>query len=97
MQLTNKLSQEGVTDSPETFNLLGNALRSLRESKNIQNLRLQFEIKLLYTQGVLPPDFDARDFLQRPLSEHDQFEIHWEQLSLIRSRTHHVLNQYLNW
>src|SRR6185312_11274369 len=53
LQVVHKLGQQGVVDSPDLFNLLGNALQAAETSQHLENLKLQFELKLLAAQGVL--------------------------------------------
>lgn len=95
LRLVHKLSQQGVVDSPETFNLLGNALSATETSSSLHNLKLQFELKLLSAQGVLPGDESFTPWLRAPLSQHAGFypdpdEWHW-----LIAQAHSHLRHYL--
>lgn len=70
LRLVSKVSQQGVVDASELFNLLGNALSAAESSAKPSLLRLHFEIKILQTQGVLDTSPEMSDWLKRPISEH---------------------------
>ena len=46
LELIEKISQEGVEDSPELFNLLGNSLQAIEESDHLEALKSIFEFRL---------------------------------------------------
>lgn len=71
LRLVHKLSQQGVVDSPDLFNLLGNALASAESSGDLEKLKTHFEMKLLASQGVLPSE-GFESWLSRGLSQHEQ-------------------------
>lgn len=70
LRLVSKVSQQGVVDASELFNLLGNALAAAESSNQPSLLRLHFEIKILQTQGVLDSSPEMLDWLKRPISDH---------------------------
>ncbi len=49
-----RVTVHGEEDSASIFNLLGNALKKLEQTKEIHLLRLHFRIKLLFYSGYLP-------------------------------------------
>ena len=51
LNLISKLSQEGTEDTEELFRLLGNALKLTETSEKLDNLKICFQIKLLFGQG----------------------------------------------
>ena len=65
LQVAGEISQEGTWDSEELFHLLGNALKEAERSPCLGTLKLFFQIKILFLQGVLPKkSFPARYFKQ---------------------------------
>ena len=70
LNLISKISQEGTTDTEELFNLLGNSLKQTENSPQLDNLKICFQIKLLFGQGVLPKDLALKEVLSKTLSEH---------------------------
>src|SRR5690606_3807518 len=64
-----RLSVEGSTDSQNLFDLLGNALQALQVATNLDLLKTQFELKLLYYQGVLPHLENAKSLLEHSIRE----------------------------
>ena len=95
LRLIHKLGQHGVIDSPDLFNLLGNALQAAETSTSLENLRLQFELKVLAGQGVLPSHEAFAPWLNTSLAQHatlqlDKAERHW-----LVSQVHDHLRQYM--
>ena len=54
LNLVEKISQEGMEDCADVFNLLGNSLNALEYSRDLSALQFVFEYRLLLSQGVLP-------------------------------------------
>lgn len=95
LQLMGKVSLEGISDSPDIFHLLGHALRAAETSQKLQDLRLHFEMRFLYLQGVLPPEMAVQELLQRPISEHGLLQLEPEEIQGLHGRLNHLLQQYL--
>lgn len=93
--LVHRLGQQGVVDSPELFNLLGNALAAAEESTDLLNLKLQFELKLLNSQGILPHDEIFVPWLRASLAQHGQFKIEPQLKSRLIHEAHAHLRHYL--
>ncbi len=98
VQLVYRLGQQGVVDSQDLFNLLGNALQATETSPRLDSLRLQFDLKVLATQGVLPVEPAFVPWLQAGLAEHATIPCevnarHWI-LSQIHSHLEHYLGSY---
>lgn len=93
--LVHRLGQQGVVDSPDLFNLLGNALAAAEESDDLTNLKLQFELKLLASQGILPHDDAFVPWLKANLSQHAQFKVDPQQRQRLIHEAHAHLRQYL--
>jgi DNA repair protein RecO (recombination protein O) len=96
VSLVDKLSLEGVEDGKPLFDLLGNALTATQVAKHLMLLRVQFELKLLYTQGVLPSIPNAQLLLERQMREAlpDDFDPQIERQLQIESET--LLQRYLH-
>jgi DNA repair protein RecO (recombination protein O) len=95
LRLVAKLGQQGTVDSPDLFNLLGNALQAAEESKNLDNLKLQFELKMLNAQGILPGDDAFTPWLKASLAQHDQLKAEGPQRHWLVTQAHSHLEQYL--
>lgn len=91
LKVVSKISQQGVIDSPELFNLLGNALAAAETSIHPSQLRLQFELKLLQTQGVLSSVPEMREWLTHPISEHSRLTMS----SKVNGHVHEQMLAYL--
>ncbi len=95
VSLVEKVSKEGVVDSPDTFDLLGNALRAAETAIDLPRLRLHFQIRLLASQGVLPVLPDMEIFLETSIKEHAQIPLDAETSATLKLRIEHLLDQYL--
>jgi DNA repair protein RecO (recombination protein O) len=95
LQLVNKLGQAGVVDSPDLFNLLGNALQAAETSENLEQLKLQFELKLLASQGVLPHEPEFTPWLEVNLGKHEEIQCEPQIRNWISGQVHAHLDHYL--
>ncbi len=95
LKVVHKLGQQGVVDSPELFNLLGNALAIAESSNELQKLRLHFELKLLASQGVLPVEEDFLPWLRLPLARHEEIVSEGKMRRRVEAHVHEILHQYL--
>lgn len=95
LQVVRKVSQEGAGEQRALFNILGHALTQLESCSNVQTLKLQFEVKLLHQQGVLPPLADYSDLVRSKLVDVDSIVIPKADLSRIRSSIDSALTGYL--
>ena len=95
LQVVRKMSQEGMEDQRSLFNILGHALTQLESCSYIQILKLQFEVKLLHQQGVLPPLADYRELVRKKIVDVDQVVIPKSDLPRIRASVESALNGYL--
>lgn len=96
LSLVKKVSQEGVKDSSNLFNLLGNSLISLETSNNLLALKFLFEYRLLLIQGVLSKELQQQVALNNIIiSEHEQLS---ECMHIVQSLTFKVkteVNKYI--
>lgn len=93
VKVVHKLSQQGVVDAPELFNLLGNALAAAETTTELERLKVHFELKLLAAQGVLPHDDHFAPWLKTPLAQHERVtDTDWPQVARL---AHDHLRQYL--
>ncbi|OFZ20058.1 MAG: DNA repair protein RecO [Bdellovibrionales bacterium RBG_16_40_8] len=53
----------------DLFNLLGHALKAAAGVTDLQLLKIQFNLKLLHLQGVLPPDEKYAQYLRASISD----------------------------
>jgi DNA repair protein RecO (recombination protein O) len=59
----------------DIFNLIGHALKVAETSKNLPALKLQFNLKMLHLQGVLPPEERFAPYLRASIREADEFNV----------------------
>lgn len=76
------VSQEGDEGSEFLFNLTGHTLRTLRLSKNLNCIKLQFCLKFLYQQGVMSLEPWMAPFLKINMTDTDLL---LEEASVIQS------------
>ncbi|MBX3021672.1 MAG: DNA repair protein RecO [Bdellovibrionales bacterium] len=95
LKLVHKLGQQGVVDSPELFNLLGNALQAAETSGNLDKLKLHFELKVMAAQGVLPHEEGFHNWLNTSLAKHEQIPAPHTQYMLVHAQVHEHLRHYL--
>lgn len=89
-----KVSQEGE-DFKELFHLLGNALKEAETSPQLDNLKLFFQIKILFLQGVLEKEFYLTDILSKHLKDHAEFSIDSMEKTSLQSKLNNSLSNYL--
>ena len=70
-----QVSLEGTSNCSHHFHLLGQSLRSLETTKNLDKLKTFFEAKLLQQQGILPHQESLVQILCSPIKDHEQIEI----------------------
>lgn len=95
LKIVHKLSQQGVDDSPELFNLLGNALQAAETSGSLEKLKVHFELKLLAAQGVLPGEESFNEWLMTSLAQHEKIGIEGDAWRWLQQQTHDHLRHYL--
>jgi DNA repair protein RecO (recombination protein O) len=90
-----RMIREGVPH-PEVFNLLGHALATLEDlgDKEIEKLRVQFELKLMHSQGILDVTAEMRQFLNRPIRETGDIDTNGDELERLRKSIKSVLPEY---
>jgi DNA repair protein RecO (recombination protein O) len=95
LQSISDVVREGEIDSEELFNLLGNALKAAETSKNLELLKVHFEIKLLAHQGVLQLDEDESKFLHESIVNHEQISASPQELGELKRKIRRVFTEYL--
>lgn len=95
VQLVHRLAGPGIIDSQDLFNLLGNALQAAEVSGQLDSLKLQFELKLLATQGVLPSEAEFSPWLKAGLSQHAEIRCDSSSRQWISAQVHSHLQHYL--
>ena len=90
MDLVYQGSREGLVENESLFNLLGNSLKELEMTKNLNFLKLQFEIRYIFYSGFLnPSSSQVETLLFRKLGDYEG--LNWgaqtyEDLSQMTSR-----------
>lgn len=95
LQVIAQISQEGGEDSEELFHLLGNALTEAQNSAYLDSLKLFFQVKILFLQGVLPKEFSIAEVLEKPLNQHTRFKMKEEQKKTLLSQLDQNLKLYI--
>jgi len=95
LKLVHKLSQQGVVDSPDLFNLLGNALAAVETSADLPKLKVHFELKLLASQGILPAEPQFAGWLSVGIAQHEQISASRGDRLFVEEQVHGHLRQYL--
>lgn len=94
VKLVLKLAQPDALDNESLFNLFGHALKNLETSDDLRKLKLQFELKLLALQGVLPKLDFSDELLRAPLAKHQDVELNSESILLLQTQVRNVLAEY---
>ena len=96
LSLMNKISQEGVEDSPDLFNLLGNGLKTLETSRHLSSLRFLFEFRLLLSQGVLPEELqEQKQLFNITVAEHEKLLKSIPSFKDLEQATYSAINHYI--
>jgi len=95
VHLIDQIMREGDEHSGAIFDLLGNGLSSLEESKQLEKLKLHFEVKLLSNQGVLAIAESEAEFLKLPISGHATIELSEPSIRRLKTHIQGVLREYL--
>ena len=95
LTLISKVSQEGTEDTEELFHLLGNGLKQAEHSSQLENLKICFQIKLLFGQGVLPKELTLAEVLNKTLSEHTKLSWKEHEKRILQNKLEQSLKSYL--
>ena len=91
------LSLEGEEgDSKELFSLVGNAFLETQRSPRLDTLKLFFQIKLLFLQGVFPQNLSRQEILNKALKDHYSFNMNEEEQKKLSEQVDQALNRYLH-
>ena len=97
LKMFNQAGQEGMEGDPELFHLLGNTLTALEISPDLESLKLFFEIRFLFLQGVLPVELQNKSvFFENTIKEHSQVDLSRENIPSIHQELKTALYQYLD-
>lgn len=95
VKLILKLAQPDALDNEALFNLFGHALKNLETSSDLKKLKVQFELKLLALQGVLPKLDNSDELLKVPLAEHGKVSTTGESIAQLQHEVRYLLNEYV--
>ena len=74
LNITLQVSKEGE-NCQELFYLLGNALKQAETSKHLPALKIFFQTKILFLEGVLSQELSTPFILKNTLKEHHRLEL----------------------
>ena len=96
LKILNKTCQEGSSSEPRMFHLLGRTLKTLETTHEIDQLKLFFEIRFLFLQGVLPPELQSKEiFFQSPIEENHTINLKSENIHQVKDNVQSALDSYL--
>ncbi len=96
VQVTSRLSHGETEDSKELFHILGNALTVAQTSPCLDILKICFQEKVLFLQGVLPKELIIPEILKSPLSQHSQIKIAKESKNNLLQKLDQSFKLYLD-
>jgi DNA repair protein RecO (recombination protein O) len=94
LQVIEATVQEDPVDSQSLFSLLGHSLKALEVASDLTSFRKHFEIKFLYTQGLLEMSDEVLPILKQKLSENISISEQFEE-SLSYNKIRQTLREYL--
>ena len=95
LKMVNKVGDS--LNDPEVFHLLGNGLTALETTPCLEELKLFFEIRFLFLQGVLPQTLQSKSvFFEKTIKNHSDKEVFQENTSETREELNFALENYLN-
>ncbi len=95
MNLVDRSSVEGSSDSPQVFNLLGHSLKSLEYVKAPQSLKLMFVVKFLILHGVLASHEALMPLIRLSVREADSLELAPAQWAWAQAHAREALREYI--
>jgi DNA repair protein RecO (recombination protein O) len=94
LQVIEATVQEEPVDSQSLFSLLGHSLKALEAATDLASFRKHFEMKFLYTQGLLEMNEDVMPFLKQKLSENISIPEQFDE-SLSYHKIRETMKEYL--
>lgn len=94
LKLIELVAQEDAQDSQSLFSLLGHGLKALEKAKDLPALKKHFEIKFLYTQGLLDVSGEFGDLLKKKFTDYISFHPEYDDSSDYR-RLKSSLEEYV--
>lgn len=92
----NRLSSSGAHGETELFNLLGNTLKEIETTEYLDRLKLFFEMRFLFLQGVLPEDLQTKGiFFENTVFDHHKIQLDTEELRSLKYSIKLALADYL--
>ncbi len=95
LTLVNRLTRSGSVGAKEVFDLLGHALSACEKCDSPQELKLQFQAKLLYSQGVLEHIDELAPLVSTSLKDCGQLKIPREQMRSLQNQLDHFTQELL--
>jgi len=96
LKIMEKVSQEGEANSKELFHLLGNSLKETENSSDLESLKILFQAKVLFLQGVLSQEIVKLKILDKTLEKHAELELSSLVKRKLLSQLTTELKNYLN-
>lgn len=81
LKLIGLVVQEQSQDSQSLFSLLAYGLKALENAKDLSAFKKHFEIKFLFTQGLLELGGDIGEVLKKKFSDYVSFDPNYEETS----------------
>ena len=95
MKTIRACSLEGANDFKELFHLTGNTLGEIETTSRLAVLKLFFQVKLLYLQGVLPSHSSYLEIVNKKISDHKDYKIDDKEEARLYSQANQLIDKYL--
>ncbi|MBC6415824.1 MAG: DNA repair protein RecO [Bdellovibrionales bacterium] len=95
LSIMEKISQEGEEDCRELFNLLGNSLKQTEISSDLDKLKIYFQTKVLFLQGVLSEKILLPEILNNAIEKHESLLLSSLKKTKLLQNLTQSLNHYL--
>ena len=96
LKVMEKVSQEGEMNSEELFHLLGNSLKQTEVSSDLKSLKILFQSKILFLQGVLSQEALNSKLLDKSLEKHEELELNTLEKTRLLNQLTTDLKNYLS-
>lgn len=96
LKVMDKVSQEGEANTEELFHLLGNSLKQTEDSSDLDSLKILFQAKVLFLQGILAEEISKLQLLDLTLEKHEELTLEPLEKNKLLNKLTSDLKSYLN-
>jgi hypothetical protein len=88
------VSREGDSHR-EVFNLLGHALKAAETTSTLNLLKVQFQLKFMHLQGMLPPEDRYLPFTRVSIRDHASLAQRFPEWRSLQTEAQNLLDAYI--